>query len=154
LATDASVGMRLRVGVIGLGDAWETRHRTALRSMSDRFEVRAVCDQVPHRAEQAAIEFKAQAVDGFRELVVREDIDAVLIFGSPWYGSLPILAACESGKAVYCAAGLDLDVEEARQIKLRVEQAGIAFMAEFARRHAPATLRLKELIATDLGPPC
>ncbi len=29
----------------------------------------------------------------------------------------------------------------------------MAFMAEFPRRHAPATLRLKELIATRLGPP-
>jgi predicted dehydrogenase len=145
--------MRLRVGVIELGDAWDTRHRTALRSLSDRFEVRAICDQVPHRAEQAAIEFKAQAVDGFRELVSREDLDAVLILGSPWYGPLPILAACESGKAVYCAAGLDLTVDEARRTRAAVEQAGIAFMAEFVRRHAPATLRLKELIATELGAP-
>ena len=38
-------------------------------------------------------------------------------------------------------------------MKSRVEEAGIAFMAEFPRRHAPATLRLKELIATRLGAP-
>ena len=33
------------------------------------------------------------------------------------------------------------------------EESGIAFMAEFPRRQAPATLRLKELIATRLGEP-
>ena len=32
-------------------------------------------------------------------------------------------------------------------------RAGIAFMPEFARRCYPATLRLKELLATSLGPP-
>ena len=48
---------------------------------------------------------------------------------------------------------MDLDFEQAQRIKQRVEQAGIAFMAEFPRRHAPATLRLKELIATRLGQP-
>ncbi len=145
--------MRLRVGLIGLGDAWEKRHRPALRALADRFEVRAVCDQVSHRAELAAREFGASVVDGFRALSRREDIDAVLILSDQWYSALPILAACEAGKAVYFGAGLELAAEQARHIKERVQQAGVAFMAEFPRRHSPATLRLKELIATNLGPP-
>ncbi len=145
--------MKLRIGLVGLGDVWQTRHAPALRTMSDRFEVRAVCDQVSHRAEQAAAEFDADAVDGYRTLAAREDIDAVLILSPQWYGALPILAACDSGKAVYCASGLDLEFEETQQVKQRIEESGIAFMAEFPRRHAPATIRLKELVATGLGPP-
>jgi predicted dehydrogenase len=145
--------MKLRVGLIGLGDFWHQRHATALRMLSDRFEVRAVCDQVAHRAKQVATEFGATAVDGFRVLVSREDVDVLLVLAPQWYGALPILAACEAGKAVYCASGMDLSVEDAAQIKNRVEEAGIAFMAEFPRRYAPATLRLKELIATRLGNP-
>jgi predicted dehydrogenase len=145
--------MKLRVGLVGLGNAWHKRHAPALRALADRFDVRAVCEQVGHRAEQAAAEFGAAAVDGYRALARREDIDAVLILSPQWYGALPILAACESGKAVYCAAGLDLEAEDARLVKQRVEAAGIAFMAEFPRRQAPATVRLKELIATRLGSP-
>ena len=145
--------MKLRVGLVGLGDVWQTRHAPALRTMSDRFKVHAVCDQVAHRAEQVAAEFNADAVDGYRTLAMREDIDAVLLLSPQWYGALPILAACESGKAVYCAAGLDLELEEAQLVKNRVVESGIAFMAEFPRRHAPATIRLKELIATRLGQP-
>ena len=38
--------MKLRVGVVGLGTAWEKRYRTALRALSDRYEVRAVCEPV------------------------------------------------------------------------------------------------------------
>ena len=145
--------MKLRVGLVGLGDTWQQGHAPALRALSDRFEVRAVCEQVAHRAEQAAAEFNAAAVDGYRALALREDIDAILILSPQWFGALPILAACESGKAVYCAAGLDLEPDEARAVRERVKEAGIAFVAEFPRRHAPATLRLKELIATRLGPP-
>jgi predicted dehydrogenase len=145
--------MKLRVGLVGLGDAWEQRHCPALRALADRFEVRGVCEQVAHRGEQVAAQFGAAAVDGFHALVAREDVDAILMLAVQWYGALPILAACEAGKAVYCGAGLDLDLEEARRIKQRVEKAGIAFMAEFPRRQAPATLRLKELIATRLGRP-
>lgn len=145
--------MKLRVGLIGLGDAWEKRHRPALRALADRFEVRAVCDQVSHRAELAAREFGASALDGFRALIRREDIDAVLILSDQWYSAIPILAACEAGKAVYFGASLDLTADRAQHIRDRVQQAGIAFMAEFLRRHSPATLRLKELIATSLGAP-
>ena len=98
--------MKLRVGLIGLGDAWRHRHAPALRALGDLFEVRAVCEQVGHRAERAAAEFAATPMDGYRALARREDIDAVLILSPQWYGALPVLAACESGKAVYCAAGL------------------------------------------------
>jgi predicted dehydrogenase len=145
--------MRLRIGLVGLGDVWQARHATALRVLADRFEVRAVCDQVRHRAEQAAAEFHAEAIDGYHVLARREDIDAVMVLSPQWYGPLPILAACDSGKAVYCAAGLELDANEARQLKQRVEDSGIAFVAEFARRQAPATIRLRELIACHLGQP-
>ena len=145
--------MKLRVGLVGLGSAWEVRHRPALAALSDRFEVRAVCEPVAHRAEIAARDFSAAAVDGFRVLTEREDVDVVLILAGQWFGALPILAACDAGKGVYCAAALDFDTEQARQIRDRVESSGVAFMAEFPRRQAPATLRLKELIATRLGSP-
>jgi predicted dehydrogenase len=145
--------MKLRVGLIGLGDAWESRHRAALRSLADRFEVRAVCAEVARRAEQVAVEFNAVAVDGFRALTARDDIDAVLLLSSHWFGSLPLLAACENGKSVYCATALEIDLAKALAMKQRVESSGVAFMAEFPRRHAPATLRLKELIVTRLGAP-
>jgi predicted dehydrogenase len=145
--------MKLRVGLIGLGSAWEVRHRPSLRALGDRFEVRAICDQIALRAEQAAREWNAQAVDGFRALTRRPDVDAVLMLAPQWYGCLPILAACEAGKAVYCANSMELDLAQARQVKERVERAGVAFMTEFPRRQSPATLRLKELIATRLGQP-
>lgn len=145
--------MKLRVGLIGLGRAWESRHRSALRALSDRFEVRAICEQVAVRAEQAAREFNAAAVDGYRALAERPDIDALLLLAEQWCGPLPILAACDAGKALYCSASFDFDPVQAKRIKERVEGSGIAFLAEFPRRHSPATIRLKELIATQLGAP-
>jgi len=71
--------MRLRLGLVGLGDAREKRHGPALRALADRFEVRAVCDRAGHRAKLAAAEFDATSVDGFQTLVYRSDIDALLL---------------------------------------------------------------------------
>lgn len=145
--------MKLKVGLIGLGDHWEARHRPALLALSDRFEVKAVCCEVAHKANQIARDFHCQPVDGFRAMVERPDIEAVLSLGPDWVGHLPLLAACEAGKAVYSAAALEIRPEQASEVKHRVDRSGVAFMAEFSRRHAAATLRLKELIATRLGPP-
>ena len=91
-------------------------------------------------------------LDGYHALARRQDIDAVLMLSHQWYGELPILAACDAGKVIYCAA-TELSLDNAQRVKQRVEQAGVAFMVEFRRRLAPATLRLKELIATRLGKP-
>jgi predicted dehydrogenase len=145
--------MKLRVGLVGLGDQWATRHRPALMAMSDRFEVRAICCEVAERSRQVADEFNAIALDGFQAMVERDDIDAVLALSPEGYGPLPILAACEAGKAVYSSAALDVSQGQASEIRDRIERSGVAFMAELPRRHAPATIRLKELIATRLGPP-
>jgi predicted dehydrogenase len=145
--------MKLRVGIVGLGSQWESRYLPALRTLADRFEVRGICEQVAHLAHRAAKELNAVPVDGFRALAARDDIDAILYLADQWYGATPILAACDHGKAVYSAISLPLEPEEARLLRARVEESGIAFMAELPRRHTSATVRLKELIATRLGAP-
>ena len=145
--------MKLRVGIIGLGSQWESRYLPALRSLADRFEVGGICEQVAHLAQGAANALSTSTADGFRSLIARDDIDAVLYLANDWFGTTPVVAACDHGKAVYLAVSLPGQTEEARALRLRVEQSGIVFMAELPRRHAPATIRLKELIATKLGPP-
>ncbi len=145
--------MKLRVGLIGLGDQWQTMHRPALRMLNERFDVRAIYCSVAKLAENAVAEFQADPVDGYRSMVARDDIDAVLVLEQTWLKHLPAQAACDHGKAIYWAGGLDFDPILDAGFKQGVEDSGIAFMASFPRRFAPATLRLKELIATHLGPP-
>lgn len=145
--------MKLKVGVVGLGPTWSSRYLPALTALRSRYEVRAVCDPVAHLACQAARELDARPVDGFRALAASNDIDALMMLSGRWYGALPILAACDAGKAVYCGASVEMGPDEAARLQTRVKKSGIAFMAELPFRLAPATIRLKELIATRLGRP-
>lgn len=145
--------MKLNVGLIGIGEQWEGRHRPALKTLSDRFAVKAVCSDIAAKAHRVAQDFGAIQFDGFRSLINRPDVEAVLCLSENWGGPLPMLAACDCGKSIYSASALNMDPARARQVKQRVENSGVAFMAEFARRHTPATIRLKELIATRLGRP-
>jgi len=121
--------------------------------LQDRFEVAGIYSSVSAFADSVAREFGATQHDGFRELLRRQDIDAALMLEGDWYGTTPVLAACDYGKAIYCGSEIDFDPQQAAELKREVDQAGIAFVAEFPKRYAPASLRLKELIATRLGEP-
>lgn len=145
--------MKLRIGLIGLGDTWQTRHRPALQILHERFDVRAVYTSVSKLGETCAREFQADLMDGYRAMVSRHDIDAVMVLEKSWHGWLPMLAAAEAGKAIYWAGEINLDPDNDQQVRDTIEKSGVAFMAEFPKRLAPATLRLRELIATHLGPP-
>lgn len=145
--------MKLRLGIIGSGTTWSQRHLPALRMLQDRFDVRAVFNPVARLAENIAADFQADVVDGYRAMVSRCDIDAVLVLERTWLGLLPLMAAAESGKAIYWAGPCDLSPERDAELRDVIESSGVSVMVEFPRRYAPATLRLQELMATRLGPP-
>jgi predicted dehydrogenase len=145
--------LRLRVGVIGLGRLWEARHKPALAKLRDRFVVTALHDQVHRRAEIEAVQLGCAAVEGMKALVERADVDAVYVLAPQWFGTFPIELACAAKKPIYCALPLTGGREATEALAASVEASGTLFMPEFARRFYPATLRLKELIATTLGQP-
>jgi predicted dehydrogenase len=144
--------VRLRVGVIGLGRLWETRHKPALMKLRDRFVVTAVYDQVMRRAEIEAAQLGCLAAEGLAALVERPDVDVVYVLTPQWFGLYPIELACAARKPIYCALPLSSAPQELETLSELVSSTGVPFMPEFARRFYPATLRLRELLATTLGP--
>ena len=145
--------MKLRLGIIGLNDQWEKRYLPALRVLEDRFGLIAIYEPVAQRASSAAREVGVATHDSYWALCRRPDVDAVLVLNPHWLGPLPVLAACECGKAIYLGSRVFLTFEESTQIRDAVRQSGVACMVEFTRRYSPATIRLKELMATVLGQP-
>lgn len=149
----ASNRRRLRVGIIGLGRLWEARHKPALASLRDRFQVVAVYDQVRLRAAMEARQLGCAAAEGLTELIARPDVDAVYILTPQWFGLHPVELACRLGKPVYCALPPAADLAGIREVASLVRESGIPYMPEMPRRFYPATLRLRELLATRLGRP-
>lgn len=149
----ASRQVRLRVGVIGLGRLWEARHKPALARMADRFRVAAVYDQVARRAEIDAAAFGCRAAEGVAELIERPDVDVVSLLSPQWFGLHALEVAVAAGKPVYCALPLAAEPALIDRLDAALRGGASVFMPELARRIYPASIRLRELLATALGPP-
>jgi len=143
----------LNVGLIGLGPEWEQRYRPALAKLAPRLSVRCVQASILSRAEQAAGELRCDVAYGLLSLMERDDVRALLVLDTAWYGSVPAQLACQVGKPAFLASRLAHRVRETDQLVRQAAQTGVTLMPDFAHRYTPATARLRELLATRLGRP-
>ncbi|MFP3155191.1 Gfo/Idh/MocA family oxidoreductase [Lachnospiraceae bacterium ZAX-1] len=71
---------KIRLGVIGTGLAWDKLHWPVLQKLTDKYEIRAVCNRTIEKAQKFAdtISLAADCVySDYSELLLRDDIDAV-----------------------------------------------------------------------------
>ncbi len=111
------------IGIIGTGRI----SRSHLRSLQgfDRAKVVAVTDVIRERAETVASEFNIPHVcESTKELVSREDIQAVIVCTPPYAHAEPTLMALQAGKHVLCEKPFALDVQEAVQMTETAEAVG------------------------------
>jgi predicted dehydrogenase len=110
------------VGFIGLG----VRGSYLLKSFLAREELQvvAVCDVDTTRRENARMKVEehyssaagkktpCSSYNDFREIIARNDIDAVCIATSDHWHTIPVLAALAAGKDVYCEKPLTHTIHE------------------------------------------
>lgn len=141
----------VRLGIIGLGKLWETRHRPALERMRDRFRVVAVYDQVMERARRTAAQLRCQQAESLSALIDPQKVDAICQLAPQWFGIHPMELAARAGLPVYCSVPV-VSIAEAERLKELVTHQGLRYLPEMARRYYPATRRVRELLGTRLGP--
>ncbi|HLQ44504.1 MAG TPA: Gfo/Idh/MocA family oxidoreductase [Planctomycetaceae bacterium] len=148
----AAANERIRLGFIGIG-IQSRGHLRKFVGMAD-VQVLAVCDVVAERRENSkqivedayAKQKEVTSYTGcaayvdFRELLARDDIDAVVIGTPDHWHAIPAIAACRAGKDVYCEKPLSLTITEGRAMvqaaraKDRVFQTGSQQRSEFGGR--------------------
>jgi predicted dehydrogenase len=156
---------RVTVGFIGIG----MMGRSHVRRMVSNPDVQilAVCDVDGRRLNEAkvlvetayAAEQKRGAYKGcaaykdFRELLARQDIDAVLIAtGDRWHAVLTTMAA-KAGKDIYCEKPVSLTLHESRVMIETVRRYGRVFQGGFQQRSVPDFATAVQLIQNGrIGP--
>jgi len=143
----ASVG-RVRVGVVGCGEAAQIMHLPSLRFLGDLFEVTAVCDASRDVAERVGDDWNVpvRLVD-HAVAVTLDEVDAILVATPDAYHSVVALAAMAAGKHVLVEKPLCLTLREADAIAAAQEEAGVVVQVGYMRRYAPAFLQAVAAVA-------
>ncbi|MCA9078645.1 MAG: Gfo/Idh/MocA family oxidoreductase [Planctomycetaceae bacterium] len=142
----------VNVGVIGLGTDWQSRYLPALLKMQQRIRVVSVHDDVATRAEVTADQLQSSFASGVRDLLNQTDVRGWLYLGTHWRTDWLIEQFASRGVAVFVGRDVRTDVDQLRRWHQRADDAGVTVLPELPLRFTPAILRLRELMATDLGP--
>ncbi len=130
---------RIVMGSIGVGGQGTSKMRAFLNNEDVR--IVAVCDVVADRRKRAkGIVDKhygdedCAAYDDFRDLLARDDIDAVVIAPQDHWHALMAVAAARAGKDMYCEKPLGVAVTEGKAIRSAVRRYGRVFQTGTQQR--------------------
>lgn len=149
---------RVRVAVIGLG-AMGMGHLRLLLGRAEA-QVMAVCDVDRSRRDEgvrlANKAYEAARSAGryrgctghndYREVLAREDIDAVVIVTPDHWHSLMSVEAARAGKDIYCEKPISLTIDEGRRVVEAVRRYGRVFQTGTQYRSIPIIGRVCEFV--------
>ncbi|MEX2380842.1 MAG: Gfo/Idh/MocA family oxidoreductase [Opitutales bacterium] len=137
---------RITLGFIGIGTQGRGHLNTFLNN--PEVQVLAVCDVDSERREHShkMVEDRyarqngagsysgCAAYNDFRELLARDDIDAVVIATPDHWHAIPSIMAARAGKDVFCEKPLTLTVREGQEMREAVRRYGRVFQTGSQQR--------------------
>lgn len=119
--------MAIRIGIIGAGGIFRTRHFPGLRKIKDA-EVVALCNRSIASGRRISQEFKLDAdlMTDPHALIARDDIDAVMIGTWPYKHCEFVLESLNVGKHTWVQARMAMNLREAKRMYARAEETELA----------------------------
>ena len=122
--------------VVALCDVDEARVRDALSIVTEHYVLQ----------QGLATWMGCDTTGDWREIIARDDIDAVVISTPDHWHVLPAIAAAKAGKDVFCEKPLTLTVREGRVLSDTVQRYGRVFQTASENRSKWNFLRAAELV--------
>ena len=154
---------RITMGLIGCGGMGGANLHSFLRK--PEVQVVAVCDPDRERrddARQRVDAFYAKQTDrgsrpdgactaynDFRELIARDDVDAVIIASPDHWHALHVVASAQAGKDIYGEKPLSLTVRQGRVMADAVRRYGRVFQTGSQQRSDARFRRACEIVRND-----
>ena len=143
----------LRIGTIGVGLQGET-HVKCLKALPNA-EVIAIADVNEARLREVGERYgiKGRYLD-YREMLEKEELDAVTVATPDHLHRDPVIAAVKAGKHVLVEKPLATSVEEAEEMVEAARRAGVKMMVNFSNRWMSYMAIAKEAVESgEMGEP-
>jgi len=148
---------KIKLGIIGLGLAWERLHAPALARLSDRFEITAVCDKDAQKASEVAKYLNLppeSAYTDYNALLSRQDIEAVESLVPIRENYETNLAAITAGKHLIAEKPFASTPDAARNLIRLKDRNGVKVMVAENIRYEEENSLIKRLITSgQIGNP-
>ena len=117
---------KIRIGIIGAGGIFRSRHFPGLAKIDDA-EVVAICNRSIESGEKVIAEqgLSAEAMTDPQTLLNRDDIDAVMIGTWPYKHCEFVLASLDAGKHTFVQARMAMNLREARLMYARSRESNL-----------------------------
>lgn len=143
----------VNIGLVGYGFMGRT-HTNGYKRANDFFPdlthrpvLKAVCGRSEDKVKAFADQWQYESTEtDWRELIKRDDIDAIDICTPNNSHAEIAIAAAEAGKMILCEKPLALNPAEGEKMIAAVEKAGVANTVWYNYRRVPAVTLAKQLI--------
>lgn len=118
--------MSVRIGIIGAGGIFRSRHFPGLAKIDDA-EVVAICNRSEESGQKIADEFglSSDIMTDPQELMERSDIDAVMVGTWPYKHCEFVLASLEAGNHTFVQARMAMNLAEAKRMYSKAQETGL-----------------------------
>ncbi len=137
---------KLKIGVLGCANIAKRSVIPAIKSIAD-FELVAIASRKKAKAEEFATAFNCEAIEGYQNLLNRNDIDVL-------YMPLPtglheewVIKALEAGKHILIEKSLAMNYDSAKKMVNLARQKGLLIMENFMFLYHGQHQLVKDLIA-------
>ena len=137
----------VRLGCVGLGEVFEVAHFPILEA-EPRIRVTAVADVAAERRRPWAERLDCPAVDSWRDLAARPDVDAVLICTPHHLHCEPALAALNAGKHVFVEKPMASSRRDCERMTAAARAHDTVLMVAENYCYEPGLQQIAELIRT------
>ncbi|QGQ95216.1 gfo/Idh/MocA family oxidoreductase [Paenibacillus psychroresistens] len=136
---------KLKVGVIGLGEVAQIIHLPILKSLSDRYEIAALCDISPSLLKTMGQHYNVSNLyTDAVELAQQDDLDAVFVLNSDEYHAECAIAAAKNKKHILIEKPMTLTESDADALIRARDESGVQVMVGYMRRYAPTFTKAVE----------
>jgi predicted dehydrogenase len=135
---------KLKTAVLGLDDSGRLLLEAA--DKSGYFQIQAVADKDAQLAERTAAEYKCAACDDYRQLIMQNQLDCLLVAAGMYSCDEYVRAAMKKKFNVLKLAPLARNFEEAAEFARLAEEENIKFAVANSRRFAQSFLGFRQFL--------